>query len=146
MEVTEPNNDRQRLQNVLRAFKEVCDGTTARLRVDITDPEAQSALWRLNVATAGMLRHASQRLQFCVGAILAQGACLLVAVLADMDLMQSAWSGPPCALKEKTVRLIKSVKGGSTLKVGCYLSAIMCKRYHAWERPGGPGQGGCHSK
>lgn len=117
MEVTEPNNDRQRLKNVLKAFSDVCDGSTARMRVSPTDPGGRHALWRLNTATAGMLKAASERLKFSVGAILAQGACLLVAVLRDMEFMQPAWSGPPCDLKNHAVQVLKSVKGGSKEKV-----------------------------
>lgn len=105
------------LITVLDEFSTLCDGRTAELRLKISDPQARSALWRWNTAAAYLVTKQSKKLQFSVGAVLAQGACLLVAVLRDLKLLEPAWTGPVCDLSEKAVPILKALKGSHTEKV-----------------------------
>lgn len=105
------------LCTVLEEFSTLCDGRTAELRVKISDPDARGALWRWNTAAADLVTKQSKKMQFSVGAVLAQGACLLVAVLRELKLLEPAWTGPECPLSEEAVPALKAFKGSHTEKV-----------------------------
>lgn len=98
-------------------FKVLCDWKTTRLKLPLGHPQARAALWRLNKGSTEKMRNLTANLQFSVAATLVQGACLLMAVFRQMDLLQPAWCGPQADLSKHAVHVLRAVKGNSKLKV-----------------------------
>lgn len=117
MAPTAPKTTNIQLTAVLDEFSTLCDGRTAQLNGRMSDPQVRGALWRWNTAAAELVTQQSTRMQFSVGAVLAQGSCMLVAVLRELQLLESAWTGPDCDLKVEAVHVLKAFKGASTEKV-----------------------------
>lgn len=99
------------------AFKQLCDAKTSELLLPIGRGPGREALLKLNRATEETFRHLSHITHYTVGSTLSQGACLLVAVLSELDLMVPAWSGPPADFSKHAVQILQGFSSRAGMKV-----------------------------
>lgn len=99
------------------AFKELCDAKTSELLIPIGSGPGREALLKLNRATEETFRHLSHITHYTVGSTLSQGACLLVAVLSELELMVPAWSGPPAQISQHAVQILQGFSSRAGMKV-----------------------------
>jgi len=99
------------------AFKELCDAKTSHLKLPIGRGPGRIALMKMNRATEKAFAHLSFVTNYTIGSTLSQGACLLVAVLNELDLMAPAWSGPPSDIAQHAVRTLQGFSSRSGTKV-----------------------------
>ena len=115
----------------VQAFTSLCDIETARLRVSLSSPQGVKAIATLNRVTTQSILLLSDVTRYEVGCTLCQGACLLVAVFWQLQLMGSAWCGPECGLGKQAVSLLSSFQGTAKTTV-CYHYSLLA------ETPGSP--------
>lgn len=93
------------------AFAAICDTKTARLRLNLATGEGRHALRSLNEACAATMERLDKLTKYCHNSTLGQGACLVVAVLKELHLMESAWCGPAADLSCHAVQVLQQFKG-----------------------------------
>lgn len=99
------------------AFMELCDVDSSQLRIPLGGGAAREALAKLNRATQDSIHALSISIMYCIGSTMSQGACLLVAVLGMLGLLEPAWCGPPTPLAEHAVKTIQNFVGRAFSKV-----------------------------
>lgn len=98
------------------AFSKLCCPRTASLAVRLGSPEGRDALQCLNAATADSFNKLQRLNTYCVNYTLGQGACLLVAVLQELDLLDTCWCGPAAELSKHAIHVMHNFQ--KTKKVG----------------------------
>lgn len=106
------------------AFYDLYDVDRRRLKVRIGDDKARSRLDELNGLAATTLLDLEAATMLSAGTTICQGACLLAAVLEKMEVMESAWTGPDCPLKQHGARTIIGLRGNKKIKVQFYSSCV----------------------
>lgn len=112
------------------AFGMLCDVRSDRLRVPIAYGQGREALLRLNVATEATFNALDSLKHFSTNSTLGRGACLIVAVLKELDLLESTWCGPPAELSRHAVKVMQQF----TKKTGTQVIARLRYAVKHWPR------------
>lgn len=99
------------------SFAVICDAKRETMRIPIAFGRGRDALRRLNRATEATFNRLQDLNTYCLNTTLAQGTCLLVAVLRELRLLESTWCGPDAALGKEAVKVVVQFTKKAGIKV-----------------------------
>ena len=112
-----------------KAFSSLYDTASGRLKRWLWEDDAQEALLEINTLAAISMKGLKSAMRFSATTTICHGTCLIVAVLDDLALLKTAWTGPDSELKHLVSRTMRDFGGNTSQTVRCRMLCTVYTRY-----------------